>query len=184
MALEVIKIFISHTDDTKGECIIAKEIIREESELHYKKDGFNLEPFCWDDIPRGRGDPQEDLVDPLIKDEHCKLIIMVLWTHFGNPTRKYASGMEHEYNLVKENSKNILIFFSNKSVMPMNIDPEQLKKVQEFKRRVRNERYCADCGDFGDEGEFKQKFRGQLVANIDKIISNNKKIDNDALNNA
>lgn len=176
MGLKTIKIFISHTDDTKRECELAKQIIKEESDLHYEKQGYKLTPFCWDDIPRGAGDPQEDLIDPHIKDAQCNLVVMILWTRFGNPTLKYDSGIRHEYNLVKEVRKNILIFFGNKNVRPFSIDPKQLEKVQIFKKEIENERYCGHCGYFEDEEDFKKKFRGQLVKSIDKFIAMNKNL--------
>lgn len=175
--LETIKIFISHTEDTKRECQIAKDVIKEESNLHYEKQGYKLDAFCWDDIPRGTGDPQEDLIDPRIREDQCKLVVMILWTYFGNPTPKYESGIEHEYNVVKKNRKKILIFFCNRSMPPFSINPAQLKKVQGFKKRIEYERYCGHCGFFGDEKDFEKKLRGQLVANIDKIISESKKIE-------
>jgi len=177
MALEIIKIFISHAEDTKKECQIAKEVIKEESNLHYEKQGYKLEAFCWDDIPRGTGDPQEDLIDPHIREDQCKLIVMVLWTYFGNPTPKYESGIEHEYQVIKENRKNILIFFGNKSIRPFNINPTQLEKVQRFKKRIEYERYCGHCGYFEDERDFERKLRGQLVGNVEKIIRESKKIE-------
>lgn len=179
MALEIIKIFISHAEDTKKVCQIAKEVIKEESNLHYEKQGYKLEAFCWDDIPRGTGDPQEDLIDPHIRDPQCKLVVMILWTLFGSPTPKYESGLKHEYNVVKEDEKNILIFFGNKNVRPFNIEPKQLEKVQIFKKEVENERYCGHCGYFEDEEDFKKKFRGQLVKNIDKFITMSKNIKDD-----
>lgn len=171
MELKPIKIFISHAEDTKKECEIAKKIINQESELHYEKEGYKLVPFSWEDLRRGTGDPQEDLIDPEIKHPECKLVVMILWTRFGSPTPRFESGMHHEYNMVKEAKKNILIFFGNKDIKPFNINPEQLKKVQIFKSEVENERYCGHGGLFEDEEDFREKFRGQLVKNIDRLIN-------------
>lgn len=179
MGLETIKIFISHTDDTKRECQLAKEIVNEESSLHYEKQGHKLDPFCWNDIRRGAGDPQKDLIDPHIKDPQCKLVVIILWISFGSRTPKYESGIKHEYNVVKEVKKNILIFFGNKNIRPFSINPKQLEKVQIFKKEVENERYCGHCGYFEDEEDFRKKFRGQLVKNVDKLIYVSKNIEDD-----
>ena len=175
--MSTIRIFISHTEDTRRECQITKEVIKEESMLHYEKQGYKLDPFCWDDIPRGAGDPQEDLIDPYIREDQCKIIIMILWTYFGNPTNKYRSGIEHEYHVVKESRKNILIFFGNKIIRPFHINTTQLKKVQKFKEKIEYERYCAHCGYFEDERDFERNLRGQLVRNIDKIITESIRIE-------
>lgn len=163
-----IKIFISHSPrDTREECKIIKDIIKQESKIRFEIEGFILRPICWKDVDRGKGDPQEDYIDPIIIDSH--LVIMVLWSFWGNPTTQYSSGIEHEYELIKKHELECLIFFSNQPLLPSKIIPNQLKQIQEFQRKIENERKYAHCGFYQDLDDFKVKFRNFFIPKITKI---------------
>ena len=138
--MKKIKIFISHSPkDTEKDCEEIKEIIKVDSEFLFEPKGFKLEAYCFKNVERGRGSPQNDYINPLIKK--CDLIIILLWFVWGNPINGCSSGIEYEYELVKDMDKECLIFFSNKQVPPHTINPEDIRNIKEFKQRIENE--CA-----------------------------------------
>lgn len=167
--MKEIKIFITHAKDTLSECEIIKHLVRQESNLHFKREGFILTPISWEDITRGKGDPQEDIADPQIKE--CHLLIIVLWGIWGNPTGKYTSGIEHEFELAKECKKDCLIFFSNIPIAPKNIKSQDIEHVQNFKSRIENERKYGHCDYYNSMEDFKDKFLQNFVPKIFEIIS-------------
>ncbi|MHB1336016.1 MAG: hypothetical protein ACYCXQ_08645 [Candidatus Humimicrobiaceae bacterium] len=165
------KVFISHGADTKDICQLTKDVIKEESNNHFKNQGYLVHSFCWDDndITRGIGDPQEDIIDPLLIK--CDLIIMVLGLKLGSPTKRFSSGIEHEYEIIKKNKINMLIFFKNFLILPFSLDPNELLRVHNFKKRIEEERVYTHCGFVENPQDYSIKLRSQVGENIKKIIS-------------
>lgn len=164
------RVFISHCIDTKDICQITKDVIKEESDNHFKSQGYIIHSFCWDDndIIRGIGDPQEDIIDPILIK--CDLIIMILGIKLGGPTKRYNSGLEHEYEIIKKNKINMLIFFKNFLVPPFSLDPYELLRVHKFKKRIEEEKLYAHCGLVENPKDYSIKLRSQVGENIKKII--------------
>ncbi len=72
------------------------------------------------------------------------IFIGLLWTRFGTPTSDAGSGTEHEFERAYERFRmypdklRIMIYFKDAPVTPTDIDPIQLAKVNEFKKRISN----------------------------------------------
>jgi hypothetical protein len=89
-----------------------------------------------------------------------------MWCRFGTSTPRADSGTEEEFNLAfaeweKTNKQRILMFFNTASPNSLNeIDPLQLKKVQDFKQKVSN------CGglylEYDNIGTFRTKVRDSV----------------------
>ncbi len=171
-----ITVFISHAEDLEGKaCEEIKSTISEISRSHFEQRGIYLKGICFDDLRKGLGKPQEDIVDPNILDEKCKLIVMPLWTRIGTPrsASKDITGMEYEYRLAVDNQKNILVFFLNMGILPLNknIDISQIEKVRQFKVNVEKEGLITHCGIFKDFNKFIDELRKQVRENIENIVA-------------
>lgn len=106
--------------------------------------------------------PQESLNHQLL--EQADLIIAIFWTKLGTPTTEYSSGSVEEISKHIKQGKKALIYFSNKTVDPRNIDSEQYKNLQEYKKSIQE---MAFYKEFAFEDEFKELLNDeiQLIAN-------------------
>ena len=106
--------------------------------------------------------PQESLNHQLL--EQADLIIAVFWTKLGTPTTEYSSGSVEEISKHIEQGKKVLIYFSNKTVDPRNIDSDQYRKLQEYKKSIQGSAFYKE---FSTEDEFKDLLNDeiQLIAN-------------------
>lgn len=106
--------------------------------------------------------PQESLNHQLL--EQADLIIAIFWTKLGTPTIEYSSGSVEEISKHIKQGKKALIYFSNKTVDPRNIDSEQYKNLQEYKKSIQE---MAFYKEFSFEDEFKELLNDeiQLIAN-------------------
>lgn len=106
--------------------------------------------------------PQESLNHQLL--EQADLIIAIFWTKLGTPTTEYSSGSVEEISKHIKQGKKALIYFSNKTVDPRNIDSEQYKNLQEYKKSIQE---MAFYKEFSFEDEFKELLNDeiQLIAN-------------------
>ena len=134
-----IKIFISFTSDADRECKLIKDIIEEETKNHFLENGYKFTPICWKDILPGLGHPQKEKIDPVIMD--CRLVIIVLKNRLGTKYENDETGIEHEYNLAKEFSKNIWVYDCDFIIdkRRSEVDIEQLKMVNDFIQKISRE---------------------------------------------
>jgi hypothetical protein len=139
-----VKVFMSHASDAEEEYKIIKDIISEENDNHFVGIGYRFDPFCWRDIPPGLGHPQVDKIDPFILDPDCRLIILILKNRLGTIHEDGKTGIEHEYELAKKSGKEIMIFHCDFLIRSSEIEPEQLKFVNEFILRVKSEGLIED----------------------------------------
>ena len=133
-----IKIFISFASDAENELNKMKRIIEEETENHFSHDRYIFKPICWRDIPPGLGPPQKDKIDPVIIDQNCRLVIIILKNRLGTKYDNGETGIEHEYDLARKSSKEVYIYDCDFIVKRSQIDPEQLKMVNGFLQKAGN----------------------------------------------
>jgi hypothetical protein len=81
--------------------------------------------------------PQSLINEQFVLD--ADILIGVFWTRLGTPTGREESGTVEEVREFLARGKPVLIYFSNRPIAPDRIDPEQYRKVSEFKRRCRQE---------------------------------------------
>lgn len=167
--LERIKVFLASPSDVPEERLAVQSIIAEENRNHFHHAGYHLEIVGWETHSSpGRGQPHpQGRINPLIDD--CELFVGVLWTRFGSPTGKAESGTEEEYNHALELLArpelplcDIKIYFCDYPIKPSKIEPDQLKKVQEFKKNI-EERGNILYWVVDDKDKFKTYFRQHIA---------------------
>lgn len=167
--LHVVKIFLASPGDVSEERLVVRNIIEEENGNHFHHDGYHLEVVGWETHSSpgsGRPHPQ-GRINPLIGD--CELFIGVLWTQFGSPTGRAESGTEEEYSYALELLANpdlplcdIKIYFCDYPIEPSKIEPDQLKKVKEFRERIK-ERNNIFYWSVNNREKFKKEFRSHIA---------------------
>ena len=112
--------------------------------------------------------PQESLNHQLL--EQADLIIAIFWTKLGTPTTEYSSGSVEEISKHIEQGKKALIYFSNKTVDPRNIDSEQYKNLQEYKKSIQGRAFYKE---FSSEDEFRKILENDIQLFSNELIQNN-----------
>ena len=161
--IKEIKIFLSCPVDlvNKKDIVSFVREIFDDSNLFYKSLGFRFELDHWTkNVYLGEGNPrvQDRLNDRLVSA--CDIFIGVFWTRFGTPPGirtdglNYNSGTEEEFYIAKKLEKELWFFFCDSLIRPSDIDPDQLKKVKEFKKRLQDERI--EYRNFSEQEEFRK----------------------------
>jgi len=135
--LKRIRVFLSSPSDLDSERKMFPEILTKVNDLKAKSKGILLEPVGWEDTLPGRGRPQEKINED-IRRSH--LIVMLLWKRWGTPTGKYSSGFEEEYEVACSENKEIWLYFRNIPDDTLANPNEELKKVLNFRDKVKTER--------------------------------------------
>ena len=99
-----------------------------------------------------------------------------MWARFGTPTHAAGSGTEEEFNRAYERwvktptELELMFYFKKAPIPPLDIDTDQLARVQAFKDRLNNDSGGL-TGEFGTAEEFKQIVRIDLASAV-KIFQN------------
>jgi hypothetical protein len=174
--IQPIKVFLASPGDVTDERLAVRSIVQEENSNHFIRDGYELHVIGWDtDSSPGKGQPHpQGRINPLISE--CQLFIGIFWVRYGSPTGESASGTEEEYNCALDLlSKpelplcDIKIYFCDRPLKPSNIDPHQLIKVNEFKKKIQ-EKDRLLTGTILDIDQFKIDFRRHLNEWFQKYI--------------
>jgi hypothetical protein len=134
--VRVLNVFLASPDDVKLERGVAEELVISLNKLLRGTFPLNIELHRWEDTPPGFGRPQEIINADADK---CDIFIGLLWEKWGQPTGKYSSGFEEEYERARHRRKTTgepEIWLVFKTVKPEKLgDPgPQLSKVLEFRR--------------------------------------------------
>lgn len=115
----------------------------------------------YDAIPATGNSAQEIINQQLLKKADG--VIALFWTRFGTPTDKYGSGTEEEIVRAINGKKDVLLFYSNKSIGPNKMDDEQYQKVVNFKNR-----FHGLFAQYRSKTELKEKLANALTSLVFK----------------
>lgn len=135
----VLNVFIASPSDLQDERRVAREVVDSLNRAIGRQLSWHIELFGWEDTLPGYARPQEVINKDV---DICDLFIGLLWKRWGEPTGKYTSGFEEEFERARKlreklESPEIWIFF--KQVEPEQIkDPGgQLKRVLGFRQALK-----------------------------------------------
>jgi hypothetical protein len=95
--------------------------------------GVVLLPVGWETHSRPElGEQPQALIDRQVVAD-TDVVIGVFWTRLGTPTPDAASGTVHEIKDAQGAGKHVLLYFSDRPVVPGSVDLEQLAAVHKFK---------------------------------------------------
>src|ERR1700687_3293937 len=92
--LRVLKVFLASPGDVKPERMAAEELVSDLNKHLGGILGWHIALYKWEDAIPGYGRPQE-IINAAV--DECSLFIGLLWESWGQPTGKYSSGFEEEY---------------------------------------------------------------------------------------
>ena len=142
MNVTVYKCFVGSPSDTSEERKCCKEVFNHINKTIGEKFNFRVEPLMWEDDSRPSfGEDGQDVINRQLMLKEYHIFIGIMWSKFGSPTSRAESGsveeFEDAYSKYKDKKDLEICMYFNKKDFPQDrIDPEQITKVLEFKKRV------------------------------------------------
>lgn len=140
-----IAVFIScpgNLNELRG---VAEKAIEEVSETLKVTHSYVLTPISWkEDIVPGVGTDGQDVINSQTIGKY-DIYLGIMGAKFGTKTPRAGSGTEEEFDLAihayhKDPTKiRILFYLQAFGVNPFEIDPDELKKVQQFQKKLQKE---------------------------------------------
>jgi hypothetical protein len=159
----VYNVVIASPSDVKEERKIARQAIYKWNALHSEEKGIVLLPVGWEthSHPESGSRPQAILNKQILKN--ADLLIGIFWTRFGTPTGEAESGTVEEIEEHIKAGKPAMLYFSNKHIMPGEIDNEQYDSVKAFKEQYRNKSLFHE---FTTDQEFENSLYEHIVLKV------------------
>lgn len=141
----ILRIVVASPADVQGERDALPAIIEELNGGIAGDHGLLFELSSWetDGYPGLHPEGPQGLLDYILKIERCDILIGIFWKRFGTPTKKAASGTEHEilraYEAWAANGRpHVMVYFNQKPFQPPKSkqDLEQWTRIFEFKERL------------------------------------------------
>ena len=156
---QVFNILIASPGDVQKERAITREIIYEWNTVNSLSNKIILLPLGWEthSSPDMENSPQGIINNQLL--EHSDLLVGVFWNRIGTKTDRYASGTVEEIEQHIDLQKPTMLYFSDQPVKPSSINPEQRRKLDEFRESCQKRGLCET---YDTIQEFEAKFRRQL----------------------
>lgn len=140
----ILNVLIASPGDVNEEREIIQKVINEINLIWSKNKNLRLNPLCWEknaypDI----GDDPQDVINKQFQDDY-DIFIGVLWSRFGTPTGRANSGTEEEFDRAyakyqkNPSSIKIMLYFKDSPIPFREIDPDQIKLLNNFKKKVKN----------------------------------------------
>ncbi|MFD1852076.1 hypothetical protein [Oceanobacillus bengalensis] len=162
-------LLISCPSDVKEELEIIKGTVTDFNRMYGAANNTLIVTKHWstDSYPQSGGKPQNLLNKQFVLE--CDAAVAVFWTRFGTPTDNYGSGTEEEIEELINSGKQVFLYFSDRQINPASLDPEQYKKVIEFRERYKDKGIYAP---YSDLAEFKKDFLNHLSLYFVNLLAN------------
>lgn len=139
--IKVLDAFVASPGDVESERLKLEEVIEEINLAWGKSMKARIELRKWEThaIP-GVGNYPQEVINRSIGEQY-DIFIGIMWARFGTPTPMAGSGTEEEFNRAiarvdKGEKVAVMIYFKDEPIEPSNCIPEQLQKVQVFKKSL------------------------------------------------
>ena len=170
---KVFGVFVSSPSDLEDERNRLNEVIQEFNITWSQNFGIRLDLIRWEThgYPGIGKDPQDVLNQELPDD--FDIFIGLMWGRFGTETERAGSGTEEEFHRALKryrkdpNSVKIMFYFKDAPISPSDIDPDQLKKVNEFRTSLGSKGSL--FWEFKDLNQFEQLLRQHLSRQVQEF---------------
>lgn len=143
----VYEVLIASPGDVQQEREILVQALAEWNSAHSRATGIILQPLRWefDAVPSLGEDAQSIITEEIVRD--ADILMGVFWTRLGTRTNKSPSGTVEEIEHFRATGKKVLLYFSQAN-LPYDHDPEQLRRLKEYKEQLRPRALLWDFRDF------------------------------------
>ena len=170
-SLRVLRIFLASPGDLREERHAAKRVVEELNFAFCRQFDWHVELYGWEDTLPGSGRPQE-LINKDVAD--CNLFVGLLWRRWGQPTGKYSSGFEEEFELAKgrrstTGQPEIWLCFKAVEAERSQDPGEQLLRVLAFRQKQMDAREVL-FKEFQTTGDWEREFRKWLLGYVAELV--------------
>ena len=164
----ILTIFVASPSDVSEERDRLDNIVNGLNSALARQTGIRLELLRWErDVSPAVGQDSQAVINDQIPQDY-DVFVGILWNRLGSPTRRADSGTAEEYEMAKARHDDnpdglrLMLYFKNSPPETMKgFDPDQYKKVTEFRSRVEEEGVL--FGEFVDVDEFANNIRIDLT---------------------
>lgn len=177
MEKKIYKCLVASPSDTKEEREICKRIFEELNKSIGESFCFVIESRMWEDNTRPAfGTYSQAVVSEQLGHDY-NIFVGIMNNKFGTETKKAGSGTEEEFNnaynrIIKKESVEIMFYFNDEPIKKSEIIPEEVNKVNAFKKKV------GDLGGYhwtyNGSKEFENLFRAHLTDYFLKLYQSEK----------
>lgn len=167
-----LQIFVASPSDVAEERKIAEEVINEFNLSQDANRDIRLELIMFETHTRPSiGGDAQSVINSQIGDEY-DILLGIMWGRFGSQTNRAESGTEEEFNRAYSRLKSapgsvqIMFYFKDAGIPPSKTVPEQLAKVQDFKKLIGSE-----YGGLYHEFETAEQFRTKLRLHLSMLVN-------------
>ncbi|MGA2937404.1 MAG: hypothetical protein ABSF52_09945 [Syntrophobacteraceae bacterium] len=159
----VYRILVASPGDVTKERQAIPEVIGIWNDAHSEDHGVVLVPVRWEthSTPTMGDRPQAILNKQIVNS--CDILIGAFWTRIVIHTGIAESGTVEGIEEFRNSGKPILLYFSSVPVMPGSVDPEQYKRLLEFKRGFRRHGLTEDYSSIGE-------LREKLLRHLTRVV--------------
>lgn len=167
----VLQVFVASPGDVVDERGVLEEVIAEFNLVWGNENNLRLELVKWETHTRpGFGEDAQDVINTQIGDEY-DIFLGIMWGRFGSPTDRADSGTEEEFDRAYSRFKSspesvqIMFYFKDAGIAPSKMNPTQLAKVQEFRRKIESE-----LGGLHHTFDSVEDFRTKSRIHLSKLV--------------
>jgi hypothetical protein len=147
---------IASPSDVEEACLAVEKAIHDWNREHSANRQVVFIPWRWkEDAHPALGAPAQSIINAQGVDK-SDLIIALFGSRLGAPTSAGASGTVEEIDRALAQGKQVSLFFSNQP-RPVDVDPDQLKSLLEFKGAVEGL-----AGSFSTTDDLRRKIESAL----------------------
>ncbi|MBZ3858280.1 hypothetical protein FG683_024010 [Salmonella enterica subsp. enterica serovar Senftenberg] len=160
---------IASPSDVPEEREAITESLYEWNALNSQTTGFVLLPVRWEShsAPTMGDRPQGIINNQVVRN--CDMLIGAFWTRLGSPTGVEESGTVEEIKWFLKQQKPVMLYYSKKQVDLDLIDTQQLEKLKEFKKSIRDKGIQEQ---YTNVDELKMKLSRQLTIVLREVSVN------------
>ncbi|WP_276118791.1 DUF4062 domain-containing protein [Pararhizobium qamdonense] len=168
----VLRIFVASPGDVADERQKLEEVVLEVNQIVGSIYSIRLELVRWEtSTSPAMGIEPQDVINRQIDDDY-DIFVGIMWSRFGTATNGYDSGTEEEFYRAKErhdidSSVDIMFYFKDEPIAPSRVDPDQLKKINNFKEKTGG--LGLYYWIFKDIDDFERTFRRHISDRITKF---------------
>lgn len=165
---DVYNVFIASPSELSDERKLATEVVHEWNDHNSRAESVVLLPIRWEThaVPQSGIHPQQAIDAQLLSK--CDVLVAMFWTMLGAGTGDGSSGTVEEIKQFIAAAKPALIYFSNRPIDPSRIDPDEQKKLREFRNEITKN---ALLGHFSQPAELRDMLLRHLTEQVRQLKS-------------
>lgn len=162
-------VLIASPSDCQEERAAIADALKRWNQVYGSLRGVELRPNLWEqDSQPELGERPQGIVNRQLVDS-ADILIAVFWRRLGTPTSEAISGTVEEIQRFLKRGAPALVYFSRRPTDLADLDTEQLKSLQAYKREIKEQGLT---GEFATVAELREKVEvavGVVVENLLKV---------------